>query len=184
MELAAGDRYGIGFHLFETGEPLIQAIRDALAQGLAAECSDMECADLRLSLAPPEAPVSRVRVRFLTPAELKPAGPPEFGVLFARIRDRVSTLRALYGAGPLKIDFQALGGRAAEIRMSRCALQQVEAERVSGSTHQRHSLGGFIGEADYEGELGEFIPYLEVARWTGVGRQTVWGKGEIGWETF
>jgi hypothetical protein len=27
--------------------------------------------------------------------------------------------------------------------------------------------------------MAEFLPYLEAARWTGVGRQTVWGKGEI-----
>jgi len=33
--------------------------------------------------------------------------------------------------------------------------------------------------AEYEGQLGEFIPYLEAAQWTGVGRQCVWGKGEI-----
>ena len=72
--------------------------------------------------------------------------------------------------------------RAAAIRMTRCELEHVDAERLSGSTGQRHSLGGFIGVAEYEGDLAEFVPYLEIARWTGVGRQTVWGKGEIAWE--
>ena len=33
-------------------------------------------------------------------------------------------------------------------------------------------------------DVAEFLPYLEIARWTGVGRQTVWGKGEIAYETF
>jgi hypothetical protein len=28
--------------------------------------------------------------------------------------------------------------------------------------------------------LAEFVPFLRAARWTGVGRQTVWGNGEIG----
>lgn len=55
----------------------------------------------------------RVSVRFRTPTELKGSeecdGRPEFGVLFARIRDRVSTLRSLYGAGPLEIDFRGMG---------------------------------------------------------------------------
>jgi hypothetical protein len=37
-----------------------------------------------------------------------------------------------------------------------------------------------VGEADYEGELGEFLPILRAAEYTGVGRQTVWGKGSIG----
>jgi hypothetical protein len=36
-----------------------------------------------------------------------------------------------------------------------------------------------VGEVDYEGELSEFVPYLEAARWTGVGRHTVWGNGAI-----
>jgi CRISPR/Cas system endoribonuclease Cas6 (RAMP superfamily) len=60
----------------------------------------------------------------------------------------------------------------------------VDAERVSRNTGQRHPLGGFTGVAEYEGDLTEFIPYLEIAAYTGVGRQTVWGKGEIRIETF
>jgi hypothetical protein len=34
-----------------------------------------------------------------------------------------------------------------------------------------------VGEVTYEGELSEFMPYLRAAKWVGVGRQTVWGKG-------
>ena len=136
---------------------------------------------LQLSLvAPPRvANIHRLRVRFLTPTELKGAATPEFGPLIARIRDRVSTLRALYGRGPLDLDFRAFGERAAAVRMTRCELHTVEHERVSKGTGQKHSLGGFVGLAEYEGSVAEFIPYLEAARWTGVGRQTVWGKGEI-----
>ncbi len=130
--------------------------------------------------------VTRVRVRFVTPTELKSehqiAVRPEFGILFGRLRDRVSTLRTLYGAGPLDIDFRATGERAAAVRMTRCELQQVEAERLSSRSGQHHSLGGFVGEVEYEGELGEFVPYLRLAKWVGVGRQTVWGKGEISLE--
>lgn len=122
-------------------------------------------------------------IRFLTPTELKCARglapQPDFPVLFARIRDRISTLRALYGPGPLEIDFRALGDRAANIEMTRCAVEAAHVQRRSSRTGQVHPLGGFIGEAEYRGSLGEFLPYLRAARWTGVGRQTVWGKGEI-----
>lgn len=121
----------------------------------------------------------RLRIRFLTPTELKGADEPAFGPLLARVRDRVSTLRALYGRGPLDLDFQAFGERAARVRMTYCELQTVEEERFSKRTGRRHSLGGFTGVAEYEGAVTEFVPYLEAARWTGVGRQTVWGKGEI-----
>jgi hypothetical protein len=125
----------------------------------------------------------RARVRFVTPTELKAghqvADRPEFGILFGRLRDRISTLRALYGAGPLEIDFHSMGDRAAAVRMIRCDLQRTEVDRLSSRTGQRHPLGWFVGEAEYEGELGEFLPYLRAGKWTGVGRQTVWGKGEL-----
>jgi hypothetical protein len=124
-----------------------------------------------------------IRVEFTTPTELKSADElasrPEFPVLFARVRDRLSTLRALYGAGPLEIDFKALGERAAHVCMINCDLRQVDVSRRSSRTGHTHSLGGFVGSAEYEGELTEFVPFLEAAYWTGVGRQTVWGKGEI-----
>jgi hypothetical protein len=139
---------------------------------------------LRLPLCASRVRVCRVRLNFVTPTELKGAEHPEFGILLARIRDRISTLRELYGDGPLGIDFKAFGERASCIATARCELLPVAAERISRATGQRHSLGGFTGVAEYEGDLAEFLPYLEIARWTGVGRQTVWGKGEIAYETF
>jgi hypothetical protein len=139
---------------------------------------------LCLPLCAPERPIHRLVVRFLTPTELKGGGAPEFGILMARIRDRVSVLRELYGDGPLAIDFKAFGERASGVSMTRCEIDWVAEERVSRSTGQRHSLAGFTGVAEYQGDLAEFLPYLEIARWTGVGRQTVWGKGEVAYEAL
>jgi hypothetical protein len=136
-----------------------------------------------VDLSPAPAPIGRILVRFLTPTELKGAGslhePPEFDLLLARARDRVSTLRLLYGGSRSEVDFKALGARAAEVRRTRTSLSRVRALRRSSKTGQVHPLDGFIGEIEYEGDLGEFLPYLQAARWTGVGRQTVWGKGAI-----
>lgn len=140
-------------------------------------------APIRVDLAGVPRRAGRVRVRFITPTELKAehrlAGQPDFGALFGRLRDRIGTLRALYGGGPLAIDFRAMGERAAAVRMTRCELRQTRVDRLSSRTGQRHPLGGFVGVADYEGELAEFLPYLQLGKWVGVGRQTVWGKGEI-----
>jgi len=136
-----------------------------------------------LSMSEAPDPVQRVRIRFVTPTELKTghqvAERPEFGILFGRLRDRISTLRALYGAGPLDIDFRNMGDRAAAVKMMKCELRKTEVDRLSSRTGQRHSLGGFVGEVKFEGNLGEFLPYLQLGKWIGVGRQTVWGKGEI-----
>lgn len=136
-----------------------------------------------LSLDPLAERIERVRVQFVTPTELKSgdqlARQPEFSVLASRIRDRLSTLRERYDDGPLALDFRGFGERAARIQMTRCQLERIDTTRRSSRTGQVHSIGGFVGEAAYEGDLSEFIPYLRAARWTGVGRQTVWGKGEI-----
>jgi len=140
-------------------------------------------APIRVDLHEPQNPVDRARVRFVTPTELKSehklADRPEFGILFGRLRDRVSTLRTLYGAGPLDIDFRAMGDRAAAVRLTHCELKRTDADRLSSRSGQRHPLGGFVGEVEYQGELDEFMAYLRLGRWVGVGRQTVWGKGEI-----
>lgn len=182
---AALDGFHVGLNLFETNHSEIGIIRDTMAdlarESLRAELVRVEGQEvLRLPLAATRS-ARRVRVQFLTPTELKNVERPEFGPLFSRIRDRISTLRALYGSGPLEVDFKAMGQRASAIQMIRCDLDHVDLER---STGQRHPLGGFVGVAEYEGDLTEFIPYLEIASYTGVGRQTVWGKGEIAIETF
>jgi hypothetical protein len=155
-----------------------QTLYDSSAQMMAASIEPAS-----LSLDPVVLAHKKIRVEFLSPTELKHehrvTNRPEFPILFGRIRDRISTLRSLYGQGPLEIDFQGIGLRAAAVRMTNWEGRRVEADRRSSRTGQSHSIGGFVGVADYEGELAEFVPYLEAGRWTGVGRQSVWGKGEI-----
>jgi hypothetical protein len=153
--------------------------------GLIQNQSDVSPLTLDLE-ATTEQRISHIRVKFVTPTELKSgqqiAARPEFAIVATRARDRISTLRELYdptGAGALPIDFRGFGERAALVKMTRCRIQNVDIERRSTRTGQTHSIGGFIGEAEYEGELDEFVPYLRAAKWTGIGRQTVWGKGEI-----
>ena len=140
-------------------------------------------APLVLRLEPGPRAVRKIRVDFLTPTELKHgqkiAERPDFPILFGRIRDRISTLRALYGGGPIEMDYAASGLRASQIQMIACRMRHLETGRRSTRTGQSHSIGGLVGEAEYEGDLAEFLPWLEAARYTGVGRQSVWGKGEI-----
>jgi hypothetical protein len=180
--VAAGEPFHFGFNLFDVRDVPILLLKQAFDE-LGQVESVEGCELLRLPI-DSTLKAERARVRFLSPTEIKGADRPEFAVLFARIRDRLSTLRASYGTGPLDINFKEMGERSSKIVMTRCEIERVERERFSRRTGQRHSLGGFIGVAEYEGDLGEFIPYLEIARWTGVGRQTVWGKGEIACETL
>lgn len=146
---------------------------------LAARFAEFPVERRTLSLSPPAAVVHRARVDFLSPTELKNAPRPDFGPLFMRLRDRVSGLRALYGGGALEIDFKAMGERAAQVRTTALDVYDMDRSRTSRRTGQQHPISGFLGFAEYEGDLTEFYPFLEAGRWTGVGRQTVWGKGEI-----
>ena len=204
--IVRGETFRFDLHLFDMRNPaiayLITAFSHLAREGLGpgrgraelvgvsqvdergtVETLGSDAIPITLDLSPATGQIDRVQVRFVTPTELKSGQQlverPDFGVLAARIRDRLSTLRERYDGGPLEIDFRDFGERASRVRMTRCQLQRVDVERRSSRTGQTHSIGGFVGEAEYEGELAEFLPYLRAAKWTGVGRQTVWGKGEI-----
>ena len=135
-------------------------------------------APLVLSLAPRLEPVPNLRIRFVTPTEWKGAD-HSFGQLLRRARDRVSTLRALYGDGPLDLDFAAMGAAADAVCTTGSDLRHIDVDRRSTRTGQVHPLGGFAGTVDYAGDLAPFVPLLEAGTWTGIGRHTVWGQGQI-----
>jgi hypothetical protein len=190
--IAPGERFHFDAHLFDLRDSAAPHFARAFAElgreGFGPGRGRAELVEVERPEAPairldePE-PASGVLVRFLTPTELKSgqglAERPEFEILFARLRDRIAALMALYGGGAPAIDFREMGRRAGAVRLVRCNLRRVAARRRSSRTGQEHPLGGFAGEAEYQGPLGEFLPYLRAGRWTGVGRQTVWGKGEI-----
>jgi hypothetical protein len=211
--IGAGQRFSVDVHLFDTAFPaahwFVTTFRALEAEGIGpgrgrarlvsvdqlspedrvleqvfgGERVHEQLQPSSIELQPDARPAECVRIRFVTPTELKCAeglaARPDFPILFARIRDRLSTLCALYGAGPLDIDFLAMAERASQVQMTHCDLVWQQASRRSSRTGQEHPLGGFTGVAEYRGDLAEFLPYLHAARWTGVGRQTVWGKGEI-----
>ncbi len=173
----------VGMNVFATRDPAFDLFIRAMGDIDAFTIESVSGTELmQLPLTSHRAAGSRLRIRFLTPTVLKGAARPDFGILMSRIRDRISTLRELYGSGPLDLDFKAFGDRARRVSMTRCDVTPVTASRTSRATGQRHPLGGFTGICEYEGDLAEFLPYLEIARWTGVGRQTVWGHGEISYE--
>ncbi|MEX2263682.1 MAG: hypothetical protein WD696_17135 [Bryobacteraceae bacterium] len=190
LTIRPDQRFHFDVHVFDVRDPALawytkafaQLAREGLGPGRAkAELEAVECLGrnggpgicvspgdvlpppLVLDLAPETA--SRLLVRFLTPTELKtgtgPAQRPEFGILFARARDRLSTLRALYGEGPLAIDFRAMGERAANVKLARWDWGRVEVERRSSRTGQTHSLGGFVAKRSTRAMWASFCPICE-----------------------
>lgn len=178
MAIAEGEEFSFGVNLFGAAVPDAGQFAAPLADR--AELLETTREHIRIPLLAAPEPVAQITVRYLTPTELKSGGEiverPEFPVLFARIRERLMALWAFYGGAPAQPDWPV---HAEQVRMTRCDLVCRKAARRSSRTGQRHPLGGFTGEADYEGDLAGFVPFLRAAYWTGVGRQTVWGKGLI-----
>jgi CRISPR-associated endoribonuclease Cas6 len=186
-----GEVFSLDVHVFDPGESLPgifeRAFSELAATGLGPRRGRVEVMTpitketVYLNLAAgPEA--SKCTVLFRTPTELKGNPSPRempFGVLFARIRDRIATLSALYGEGPLPIEFLAMADRAALVRTVRSDLRYRDVVRRSSRTGMVHGIGGVTGSVDYAGDLTEFLPWLRAAWWTGVGRHTVWGNGVI-----
>jgi len=182
--IPAGQTFHFNLNLFDLRGPAENYLTRAFQQFRPnAQLLNVEAQTIRLPLLNGAGNETQLTIRFLTPTELKSnsliAEKPDFPILLARIRDRISALCRFYGEGAPDIDYKSFAARAAAVQMTRCDLRQVHLTRRSTRTGQTHSIGGFIGEADYQGPLAEFLPWLEAARWTGVGRQTVWGKGEI-----
>jgi hypothetical protein len=189
-----GETFSLDLHVFDLRRPLREIFVGAFSAwartGLGPRRGrvellgegDAETVSVNLAAGPD---VSKCSVAFRTPTELKgnpsidPSDAIPFGVLFARARDRIGTLRSLYGEGPLPIDFQALAQRAGLVRAVHCDLQYCEVWRRSSRTGAMHGIGGVTGRVDYAGDLTELLPYLRAAWWTGVGRHTVWGNGAI-----
>ena len=189
----AGELFTLEVNVFDPNTPAFGYLRLAFEQlgseGIGPGRARVELVESRklaavdVSLAPAADAAARIHVRFLTPTELKSGGAilrePRFDVLLARARDRVSALCSLYQDALPELDYRGMGQRAAAVKMTSARVEEIEIERRSGRTGQRHGIGGFMGEAEYEGQLAEFVPWLEAAEWVGVGRLTVWGNGRL-----
>ncbi len=194
QQFGAGESFTLGANVFDPDISAIEHFRLTFEQlckeGLGPSRPRIELLEARelpgveVKLEEQRNPVSKIKLAFVTPTELKIGGEilrePRFDAVFKRARDRAAGLVALYQTPhDGRPDFRGLGGRAEAIRMTSSRLVQIEPKRRSSRTGQTHSLGGFQGEAEYEGELTEFLPYLEALWWTGVGRLTVWGNGQV-----
>ncbi len=187
-----GETFSFALHLFAENRTIAEALQqsvDRMAQlgfGPARSRSELlsfETDHRALELEPAGKQAERIKVHFQSPTELKDAGQlmlePDFAPLFRRVLTRISMLQSLYGSGPPLIGSVELLKQASAVTKRTSEIQHVVASRRSSRTGQEHPLGGFIGWAAYEGLMAEVLPYLEVGEWTGVGRQTTWGKGEI-----
>lgn len=162
---------------------LVYSVEDQIFRATGSDCTDqwIKTRLRQFSGADGKASVERLTVQFVTPTFLRAEGEvvrrPEFHHLFKRLRDRINALGTFFGDGSLDVDFRGLGERAEKIRTVAAQTEWVERFRTSSKTRQRHELSGFLGEATYEGDLAEFLPWLTLGELVHVGKHTAWGNG-------
>ena len=139
--------------------------------------------DLRASPSSNNGPsnVTRITLRFLTPTLLKADGlqaqRPIFGVMAKRLRDRINALSYFYCGTGLDIDFKDFGTQAEKIKTVADSTRWVESSRYAKRRQVSQDLSGFVGEATFEGDLGDFLPYLRLGEYLHVGKNAVFGNG-------
>lgn len=133
---------------------------------------------------PDDACLTRMTLRFATPVDLRDCGAPvaipEFGPIIRRLRDRASSLAAFFGDGPLELDFKGVSALADTVRLVENRTRVVTVNRRSSKTGQRHDVGGFVGEATYDGEaIGRLMPLVRVGEVIHVGKHAAFGNGRM-----
>lgn len=123
----------------------------------------------------------RVELHFETPTRLTDqkhlVRRPEPRVLTQRLLERLSALMGEFGDGVPRWDFGGLIDHAAGIRVVDDRTRWVELGSFSGRQGRVTPIGGFVGTAVYEGDLGPLLPALVWGSVVQAGKDTVKGNG-------
>ncbi|MGC8811795.1 MAG: CRISPR system precrRNA processing endoribonuclease RAMP protein Cas6 [bacterium] len=128
----------------------------------------------------PAPPEKKVAITFLTPILLKHGGRwvlPNFGTLIRRLRDRLNALSYFYCQEVLSLDFYSLGKKADKIISEFGEMSWIEEDRYSKYKNLTHTLKGWIGQAEYKGDISEFWPFLWIGQYIHVGKAATFGQG-------
>jgi len=123
----------------------------------------------------------RVRLAFLTPTAIKSDGVMlkelPFSSFMQNLIGRISMLASFHCDSSLDLDFPSLLDRATSIGVENNSLNWQTWSRFSGRQKRRMEWGGLVGELDFVGELGEFLPYIRLGEYVHVGKSTAFGLG-------
>lgn len=124
-----------------------------------------------------------VQVEFVTMTRLKfeeaLSDTPEFHIIIRHLLRRVSTLLAFYHDCRMEVNFKELIEAAQKIKLVDNQTRWVDWERYSNRQQNRMLMGGILGTARYEGEIGSFVPLLKLAELIHIGKSVVFGMGKV-----
>lgn len=124
----------------------------------------------------------RLRVEFLTPTFIKYKGEvateaPPFAALVQSLLIRLPMLSAVHCGEVWEEDFRSLVARAGGIKTVRDHTTWASFRRHSSFKNRTEALEGVVGEAEYAGPIGEFLPLLKMGELSHVGKKVVFGLG-------
>ena len=135
-------------------------------------------------------PADKLRIRFLTPTQIRHQGrflaEPNFCAIIARLLERCQALEYHYGSpAPAEIwerRHSMLTMAAQDIRIVQDNTRWVSAQAGSRRSNRRLNLGGFVGEVLLTGNLEPFREWLLWGEALHVGKNAIKGDGwyEIG----
>ncbi|MDX9819109.1 MAG: CRISPR system precrRNA processing endoribonuclease RAMP protein Cas6 [Desulfococcus multivorans] len=103
-----------------------------------------------------------------------------FHLLVRAMLRRISSLFIAYADGEPNLDYKGLLERAEKVRTAKKHLFWHDWERYSNRQKQRMPMSGIAGDIVYEGELDEFMPFIDICSKLNIGKNTAFGLGKIG----
>jgi hypothetical protein len=124
-----------------------------------------------------------VKITLESPLRLKTEGKVQTEITFeglVRNLFRRLHLISLYSCGgPDYVDFTHYIERAGRIKSEGSRVSWYNQRRFSMRQEKSISVSGLTGWLRYEGEMGEFMPYLRLGEYLHIGKGTAFGLGKI-----
>lgn len=124
-----------------------------------------------------------ITIKLKTPLRIKfrNALSPElpFHVLVRAMLRRVSALFEHYDQGEPELDYSGLVQRSQRVEAVDSSLKWIDWKRYSHRQDQAMMMGGLKGSITYKGDIGEFLPLIDLCSMVHLGKQTTFGLGQI-----
>jgi hypothetical protein len=126
----------------------------------------------------------QVLLRFLTPTRLK-IGERfishrnfQFHHLFCCLLRRISDISSVHCDEELPRHYGYLIDEATKIKTQSELNWTDDWQHYSKGQKMKMKFGGIVGQVNFEGNLGEFLPFLQLGEWLHVGKSTAFGNGK------
>lgn len=104
---------------------------------------------------------------------------PEFHVIVRNLLRRLSNLAYFHCGQELNLDFKGIIDSAKQVETKDGQVQWRDWERYSARQDVKMKMGGFVGEAEYRGDVADFATILKLGARLHVGKGTGFGLGRF-----